>query len=134
MCTYSDLNEAYADGFDFKRIGTAYARTFLDLGQMQLETWRQLRMQKSHEHHDCELEDIGCESWAMVHWDIICLRAASAELTRICDTKPVERNDRKYMQRQRIVGLGLKDRQKSIVLALGSQKKLLSYVLVEKLL
>ena len=45
-------------GFDLNRIGNAYARSFFDLGQMQLETGRQLGMHTSHEHHDCELEDI----------------------------------------------------------------------------
>ena len=33
-----DLREAYANRFDLKRTGNAYARILFDLGQMQLET------------------------------------------------------------------------------------------------
>ena len=54
---------------------------------MQLGTWGQLGLHISHEHHGFELKDTGCESWAMVRWDMFCcfayvqpVRAAYANL------------------------------------------------------
>ena len=49
--------------------------------EMELGTWSDSWECK------CHMNTIGCESGAMVHWDISCLRAAYGELAQICDTK-----------------------------------------------
>ena len=79
--TYHDLRRAYADRFDSKRIGNAYARSVFRscadaviqeaVGNANL-TWTPWLRTKS----------TGCQSWAMVYWDMVCLRTAYAQLTR----------------------------------------------------
>ena len=79
--TYHDLRRAYADRFDSKRIGNAYARSVFRscadaviqeaVGNANL-TWTPWLRPKS----------TGCQSWAMVYWDMVCLRTAYAQLTR----------------------------------------------------